>query len=89
MRRQNECRAVLNAEMKRWAAMPCDQLVAELGCTQGYEVEYEGRRYQVEVILLENTDRYVHAGVSVDDGSFFGSFHPLSDSFIRQKAGEV
>ena len=48
-------------------------------------VEFEGKKYQVEVQLLENTDKYVHVSVAVDDGSIPASFRPLSSSFIREK----
>ena len=68
-----------------WNGKSCINLIAELSDVQSYEVEFEGKKYQVEVQLLENTDRYVHVGLSVDDGSIPASFCPLSESFIRQK----
>jgi len=49
------------------------------------EVEFESRKYQVEVEILENTQKYVHVMVSVDDGSLPASSRPVSASFIRQK----
>ena len=76
---------VLNAEIEKWSAKSCVQLVTELLDIQAYEFEFEGKKYQVEVQLLENTDKYVHVGVDVDDGSIPASFHPLSSSFIREK----
>jgi thiamine biosynthesis lipoprotein ApbE len=76
---------VLNAEIKKWSAKSCAQLVAELLDIQAYELEFEGKKYQVEIQLLENTDKYVHIGVDVDDGSIHTSFHPLSSSFMREK----
>ena len=39
-----------------------------------YEVEFEGKKYQVEVDLLENTERYLHVEVSVDDVLFLPLF---------------
>ena len=76
---------MLETEVKKWSGKSCDELVAALLDVRAYEVEFDGKRYQVEVQLLENTDRYVHVGVDVDDGSLPASFRPLSDSFIRQK----
>jgi len=52
-----------------------------------YEAEFESKKYQVEVDLLENTEQYIHVGVSVDDGSLPASFRPVSSSFIRNKDG--
>jgi hypothetical protein len=85
MKRRQRWRPVLDAEMKRWSVESCNELVAELGEVQAYEVEFESKKYQVEVQLLENTDKYVHVGIGVDDGSIPASFRPLSSSFIRQK----
>jgi hypothetical protein len=46
------------------------QIVAKLpDRNECYEVEVGCKRYQVEVALLENTERYIHVAVSVDDGS--------------------
>jgi len=57
--------------------------MAELQKESVYEIEFAGRTHQVEVQLLENTDRHIH--VSVGDGSVPASFRPLSESFIRNK----
>lgn len=65
--------------------MPCEQLVRELQDIREYQVEVGTNHYQVEVQLLENTERYVHVSVAVDDGSFRGSLVPLSTSFVTQK----
>jgi hypothetical protein len=85
MNRREQWRPVLDAEVKLWSAKPCVDLVAELSDVQANETEFEGKKYFVEVQLLENTDRYVHVCVDVDDGSLPASFRPLSESFIRQK----
>ena len=71
--------------MKKWSAKSCADLVRELSDPQAYKVEFQGKEYTIEVQLLENTDKYVHVGVDVDDGSIPASFHPLSSSFIREK----
>jgi len=65
--------------------MSWERLTAELADDQVYEVEFESRKYQVEVELLENTERYIHVAVSVDDGSLPAPILPLTDSFIRYK----
>ncbi len=85
MKRREEWRPVLDAEVKKWSSKSCAELVAKLRDVEAYETEFEGDKYQVEVQLLESTDTYVHVGVSVDDGSIPASFRPLSSSFIREK----
>jgi hypothetical protein len=85
MTRRQEWRKVLDAEVARWSAMSCDQLVAALSDVQAYEVERESKTYQVEVELLENAETYVHVMVAVDDGSLPASMSPLTETFIRKK----
>lgn len=85
MNRRQTWRKVLDREVQRWSAMPCDQLLSELRDMKVYEVEYESKSYQVEVEILENTATYVHVLVAVDDGSLPASMRPESDSFICRK----
>ena len=85
MSRREEWQPVLDAEVKRWAAMSAAQLISELSEGKAYEVEFESKNYQVEVEVLENTPEYVNVAVSVDDGSLPASIFPLSDNFIRKK----
>jgi hypothetical protein len=85
MKRRQQWRPVLDAEVKRWSEKSCEQLISELRESLDYEVEYAAKQYQVEV-LLENTDKYVHVIVSVDDGSLPASVWPLTYSFIRSKS---
>jgi hypothetical protein len=65
--------------------MSCSQLVSELHDLQTYEIEFDSKKYQVEVELLENTEQYLHVMVAVDDGSLPASIRPLTHSFIRPK----
>jgi hypothetical protein len=85
MNRRNEWRKVLDAEVARWSAMSCDELIVALSDVQAYEVERDSKTYQVEVELLENTEKYVHVMVGVDDGSLPASMLPLTETFIREK----
>jgi hypothetical protein len=85
MKRREQWQPVLDAEVKKWGAKPWAELIAELQDVEAYQVEVDGKKYTVEVQLLENTDKYVHIGVGVDDGSIPASFRPLSSSFIRDK----
>lgn len=85
MKRRDEWRPVLDAEVKRWSQKSPEDLVVELRESLDYEVEFGGKQYQVEVELLENTAKYVHVTVSVDDGHLPASLLPLNHSFIRHK----
>jgi hypothetical protein len=85
MGRRDEWRKVLDSEVKRWSALSLDELVSRLHGHQAYEVEFESKRYQVEVELLENTEQYLHVVVAVDDGSLPASISPLCHSIIRQR----
>lgn len=76
---------VLAQEMKRWEAKPWQQLLTELADDAVYEIEFEGKQYQVEVELLGGTGADVHVIVAVDDGSLPASIRPLSGTFIRRK----
>lgn len=69
----------------KWSKKTCDDLISELRETQAYQVEFESKLYQVEVVLLENTGEYVHVMIAVDDGSLPASILPSTDSFLRQK----
>lgn len=85
MKRREQWRPVLDAELKRWGGKSSEQLLAELGEVQAYEIEFENKMYQVEVEILENTEKYVHVLVAVDDGTLPAAILPLSASFIREK----
>ena len=65
--------------------MSCEQLLSALAGGQVYEVEFTSGKYQVEVELLENTEKYVHVLVAVDDGTVPASLSPLTYTFIRYK----
>jgi hypothetical protein len=83
--RRSQWQEVLDAEVERWSAMSCEELLASLRPLQSYEVERHSRIFQVEVELLENTDRQLHVLVAVDDGGLPASLMPLTRSFLREK----
>jgi hypothetical protein len=82
---REQCRPVLEAEIARWTTKSHEELISKLAEAQNYEVARDGKNYQVEVSLVENTERYLHVLVAVDDGSVPASFRPLSASFIIKK----
>jgi hypothetical protein len=66
--------------------MSSNDVLAELGTRDVYEVVVASRQYQVEVVVLENTPEYLHVGIAVDDGSLPASIRPESESFLCRKA---
>ena len=78
MSRREQWRRVLNIEVQRWSAMPTDRLLAELHDLQAYEVDFDAVEYQVEVEILENTEKYIHVVVAVDDGTLPASISPAT-----------
>jgi hypothetical protein len=77
---------MLQAELRRWSSMSCDEVLAELRTRDIYELVADSKRYQVEVVLLEDKPAYLHVSIAMDDGSLPASIHPESESFICRKA---
>ena len=82
---RDEWRKVLDSEVQRWSALSYDQLDSALRNLRAYTVELDSKKYQVEVEILENTDKYVHVMVAVDDGRLPASLSALTRTFISQK----
>jgi len=68
MTRPKEWHSVLDADVRRWSAMPWEKLVSALRDSHLYEVEFDSKTYQAEVELLVNTEKHLHVMVAVDDG---------------------
>jgi hypothetical protein len=83
--RRQQWRRVLDAETSRWSGKSCEELIVALHEPQTYQVEFESKTFQVEVQLLENTERYVHVMLAVDDGVLPGAMIPATSSFICSK----
>jgi hypothetical protein len=82
---REQWRLVLDAELRRWSAMSGEQLLTELQKIQAYEVEVDSKKYQVEVEIVENTEKYFQVVVAVDDGTLPSAVRPLTASFVRGK----
>ena len=76
MKRRDWWRKVLEAEVQRWSALSAEELLTKLRDIEVYEITLEGKPYQVEVELLEDTPEYVQVMVAVDDGSLPASMWP-------------
>jgi len=87
MKRREVWRKVLEREVQCWRAVPAAELEAAVRGNRAYEVEFEAKSYQVEIEVLENTDRAIRVMVAVDDGSLPASILPATDDFIVNKPG--
>ena len=85
MHRSARWKKILDLEVQRWSALGWEDLASRLRELQAYEVEMDSRRYNVEVQLLEDTARYVHVLVAVDDGTLPWALFPSTHSFIVHK----
>ena len=84
--RRKEWKSVLDSEINRWSDIPYPQIESEVRRAQEcYEVDFDSKKYQVEVAILENTEEYIHIGISVDDGTLPASLRPVSSSVLVYK----
>ena len=68
--------------------MSCAQLASQLTDVRTYEVEFDSKKYQVEVQILENDDSYVHVGVAVDDGHFWRDGAPFRPALFAERMAQ-
>jgi hypothetical protein len=85
MNRREQWKRVLRTEVDRWSSMSCGEVLSELRNRDIYEVVDGSKRYQVEVLLLEDTPEYLHVSIAVDDGSLPASILPASETFLCRK----
>ena len=85
MSQREQWRPVLDTEARVWKAKSYGQLLTELAEEQVYEVQSEGKTYQVEVNILESKYDSLHVVICVDDGSIPASFSALTESFICER----
>src|SRR6266436_922194 len=83
--RRKRWQKILDLEVRRWSAMSSEDLISKLHDLRTYKVEFDSRKYQVEVELLENGENYIQIIVAVDDGSLPASLFPLTQTFIRKE----
>jgi hypothetical protein len=70
-------RPVLEAEVRRWAQIPWEQVVSLLRESQRYEATLEKKKYRVEVGLVKDTEAHVLFSVAVEDCTPAGSMPAL------------
>ena len=65
--------------------MPLDRLTARLQELAVYEVAFQQKRYQVEVELLQDTEKQLVIMIAVDDGVLPRALRPLTQIIAREK----
>lgn len=86
--KKQELTELLSAEVEAWSRKSYEQLIEDLPDVIAFERE-EPEPHQFEVQLLETTPEYVHVMISIDDGSFWRSFAPITRTFIVHRSGEI
>ena len=85
MKRRKQWHAVLDHEVQRWSNMPYDELICCLRDQHVYEVEFNSKKYQVEIEILNSTGQSVQVMMAVDDGSLPASLSPATEVFTRSR----
>lgn len=80
---------LLDREVEAWSRKPFDTLLAELEDVVAYQRGEGPDSHQFEVQLIEREPEYLHVLVSVDDGTFWRSFSPLTRGFIVHRDGRI
>ena len=79
---------LLAAEIDVWSKKSLALIAEELADVAAYGRD-DPEQHQFEVQLLEHTEEYVHVIISVDDGSFWRSFSPVTRTFLVYRDGRV
>jgi hypothetical protein len=85
MKRREQWQAVLDHEVQRWSNMPYDELICVLRDQHAYEVEFDSKKYQVEIEILKSVGQSVQVMIAVDDGSLPASLSPATRVFTRNR----
>jgi hypothetical protein len=72
---------ILSEETVCWSSKSYDQLMRELREPRAYEVRRGEATFQVEVEILDKSDRFVQVSVAVDDGVLPRAMFPVSRNF--------
>lgn len=85
MANRAELRRALEDEVRRWSAISYSRIHEEIRNRGIYQIASDSEEFQVEVILLEDTETYWHVGLSIDDGRLLTAMRPVCDSFVNRK----
>lgn len=87
--KKNDLQKLLDAEIEIWSGKPFAHLVETLTDVVAYGRGDGPDFHQFEIQMLELEPDCAHICISIDDGSFWRSFAPLSYSFMIHKDGRV
>lgn len=81
---KEELKKALIAEKNKYTSKSFEELV-KIQKPITYQGGIGDNWYQVEVQILEKTEKYVHLSISVDDGRIPKAILPLCEDFILYK----
>ena len=85
-----EARLILEKELARYRSRSYDELVATVGNADVLErTGASGTEYQLEIVSFSDHGAIgdIHVIASIDDGSFWHSFRPVTGDFIVRPDG--
>jgi hypothetical protein len=86
---EEQLRELLSQETLGWAERPPAEIVSELATPQTYRRGKGDTWHEIEVMLLEATDDYIHVKASIHDGSPVWALKPMTSSFLIYRDGRI
>jgi hypothetical protein len=84
-----QLRELLMQETLAWAARSPTDIVADLAKPAIYRRGAGDTWHEIEVMLLESTDDYIHVKTSIHDGSLVWALKPITSSFLIYRDGRI
>jgi hypothetical protein len=84
-----QLRELLSQETLAWAEKEPADIVAELAQPRTIQRGSGDTWHELQVVLLEATDDYVHVRTSIHDGSLVLSLQPIASSFLVYRDGRI
>lgn len=86
---ETQLRELLTQETLAWAERSPADIVADLAKPQTYRRGTGAAWHELEVVLIEATDDYIHVRTSINDGSLAWSLKPMTSSFLIYRDGRI
>jgi hypothetical protein len=84
-----QLRELLMQETLAWAERSPTDIVADLAKPATYRRGTGDTWHEIEVMLLEATDDYIHVKTSIHDGSLVWALKPITSSFLIYRDGRI
>ncbi len=87
--KKTRLKSLLDAETAVWSQKTFTELVEELADVAASQRGQGADFHQFEAEAIEVTPDYIHVLLSVDDGSLWRAYSPLTRGFIVHRDGRV